>query len=281
LINCSRCNKPLDKAAQAGGFTTHPSCEQVFGDPVGQDPFSAALKQELTDIILWAENNSPRSLQMAVGPSELGDPCDRRLAYRIAGIQTFNNLMDPWPAIVGTAIHSWTEESVNRYMNTTGTRDWLTEVGLRPDPMVKGRSDLYKISTGTVVDLKTAGTDVFRKIKKIGPPEGYKVQVQIYGLGHVRAGRPVNNVALVFVPRAGWISDMYVWQEPYKEEVALAALARLYDLGGRLIEMDIENNGHRYQQIDPVPGDGCAYCPFFVRASEPDVGASQLGCPGR
>ena len=75
-----------------------------FGILGGSNPHATALKHELSQVILWNEHNAPRSLQRAIGPSELGDPCDRKLAYRIAGIEPVN-FGDPWPAIVGTSIH--------------------------------------------------------------------------------------------------------------------------------------------------------------------------------
>jgi hypothetical protein len=265
------------------GMVTHPSCDFMASERPATitDPVALALKAELTEIIQWAQRTSPRSLQLAVGPSELGNPCDRRLAYRVAGYPTVNTGMDPWPSIVGTSIHSWTENAVKRFMNETGVHDWLTEVRLEPDPMVPGSSDLYKISEAMVVDLKTAGTDVFRRVKKDGPSEGYKIQTHLYGLGHERAGRPVRKVALVIVPRAGWLKDMYVWCAPYERAVAENAIARVYQLGAQLIEKDILNNPHRFQDFEASPGDACVWCPFFLRHTEPDQGASGLGCPGR
>lgn len=242
---------------------------------------SLDLKKRLSDIIAWADANSPRSLQVAIGPSELGTPCDRQLAYRLAGWAEVNASMDPWPAIVGTAVHSWTEASVQKFMARSGSHDWLTEVELDPDPLVRGHSDLYQISTGTVVDLKTCGTNALRKIQKEGPSPEHEAQVQLYGLGHRRAGRPVTTVALVFVPRAGWLRDMYVWSAPYDESVAVAALDRMYALAYRLIEMDVQRYPSRFSDITATPGDACTFCPFYNPTSDPDTTANHLGCPGR
>ena len=247
----------------------------------GPDPLVLALKQELSDMIMWNERESPRSRQVAVGPSELGDACDRRLAYRIAGNPTVNSGSDPWPAIVGTAVHDWLERAINRFQRTSGDNGWLTEMRVYPDDLVKGRCDLYNYKTFSVVDWKTAGADVMRKVQKGQIPEGYKTQVQIYGLGHKRAGREVKDVALVFLPRSGWLSDMFVWRAPYDESVAKAALDRMYRIVGQLIELDIESNPHRFQLIDAVPGDSCVWCPFFVKEKDPDMAADQTGCPGR
>lgn len=244
-------------------------------------PRAAALKQELSNIILWNERSAPRSRQQSIGPSELGNECDRRLAYRIAGNPPVNLGTDPWPAIVGTSIHDWLEKAVNRYQNAVEDLGYLTELRVYPDPLVKGRSDLFNTRLAMVIDHKSTGTDVMRKVRKGQIPIGYRIQIQVYGLGHKRAGREVKDVALIFYPRSGWLDDAYVWVEPYDEQMALDALARMYAIADKLIELEIESNGHRYEFIDAIPGDSCVWCPFHVRDQDPDVGASEKGCPGR
>jgi hypothetical protein len=574
----------------------------------GPNPAAMALKQELSEIILWNEQNSPRSKQVAIGPSELGDACDRRLAYRIAGVPAVNIWADPWPAIVGTSIHAWLEKAINQYQERNGDRGWLTELRVRPDEMVQGSSDVFNARTGTVVDWKaqpvdervltpdgwrtmgdlkvgdqvigrdgravkvegvyplgrrqvykvwtsdheyteacaehlwevrcrdanrrrkimttadliaelaksrpqyqilpdlepvhfgpgpelpldpyalglllgdgglrgqmvkftnadglekflpfktnlnhsaercptfgvigavpvmrelglldhlsvdkfipeiylrasvddrlallqglmdtdgclqkghpafttssdrlatdftelvqslggkvfthkdrrlrkgatrlaylirlklpptlcpfradiarkklslrphvetherfiksiepsrvtevqcikvgsddglyvtrgyivthnTAGLDIMRKLHKGQPPKpGYVTQIQLYGLGHTRAGRKVNNVCLVYLPRSGWLDDAYVWVAPYDESVAVAALDRMYRVGGQCIELDVEANPHRFEQVEATPGDSCVWCPFFNKELHIEIAASDKGCPGR
>jgi hypothetical protein len=247
-----------------------------FQDVPGEDP----LKHELTDVFLWAERNSPRSKQMAPGPSELGDPCDRRLGMKLAGLATVNKRMDPWPAIVGTAIHSWSERAVLAYQEATGSRNWLTEQKLDVDPMISGHSDLYYIPRGAVVDLKSAGTDAMKKIMAQGPPEGYITQIHLYGLGYENAGIPVNEVALVFVPRNGWLGDMRAYAWPYDRSIAERALERMYRLAGRLMELDIVNNPQRWIEIEASPGRNCVWCPFFD-PRDPERGPGVDGCGGR
>jgi hypothetical protein len=255
---------------------------EEWGKLPGQpNPAAMALKHELSKIILWNEREAPRSRQVAVGPSELGTECDRRLAYRIAGAKPVNTETDPWPSIVGTSIHSWLDTAINRYQNVKGDLGYLTETRVYPDPLVKGRSDLFNTHTGMVIDHKSAGVDVMRKIKKGIIPNSYRVQIQVYGLGHKRAGREVNEVALVFYPRSGWLGDVEVWLEKYDEKVALDALARMYELADKLMDLDIENNPHRYGLIPATPGDACVWCPFHSREKDMDVAADDKGCPGR
>lgn len=252
-----------------------------FAKLAGPSPEAVALKHELSQIILWTERDAPRSRQISVGPSELGTECDRRLAYRIAGATPVNLGSDPWPAIVGTSIHDWLDKAINRYQSIVGDLGYLTETRVYPDPLVKGRSDLFNTKTSTVIDHKTTGTDGMRKVRKGIIPHPYRVQIQVYGLGHERAGRQVKHVALIFYPRSGWLDDAYVWVEPYDRKVAEAALARMYELADRLIDMDVVNNPHRYQLIDATPGDACVWCPFYNRDIDPDIAASEKGCPGR
>lgn len=252
-----------------------------FAKLPGPDPAAAALKQELSKIILWNEHNAPRSKQQAIGPSELGVECDRRLAYRIAGATPINTDMDPWPAIVGTSIHDWLERAVNRYQEKVKNLGYLTETRVYPDDLVKGKSDLYHGPSGTIIDHKSAGVDVMRKVRKGVIPVSYRTQINVYGLGHKRAGREVKNVCLVFYPRSGWLSDIEVIIEPYDEALALKALKRLYDLGDRLLDMKIWDNPQRYQLIEAVPGDGCVWCPFFSAEKNIEIAADEKGCPGR
>lgn len=252
-----------------------------FATLAGSNPLGMALKHELSQMILWNEQTAPRSLQQAIGPSELGDACDRKLAYRIADVPPVNTAADPWPAIVGTSIHDWLERAVNRYQSSVKDLGYLTEIRVFPDPMVRGRSDLYHAPSGTIIDHKTTGTDVMRKVRKGEIPESYRTQVQVYGLGHRRAGRDVKNVALVFYPRSGWLDDAYIWLEPYDEAVAKRAIDRLYRIAYELLDHDIENNPHRFQLIEATPGDSCVWCPFYLRESFVDTPASERGCPGR
>lgn len=266
----------MDPVLTHAGLELHPGCDKsAFNEPESDHP----IRQKLIDMILWADQNSPRSLQVAIGPSELGAACDRQVGYRMAGIAEVNNRTDPWPAIVGTAIHQWTERAVLDFQQHHGTGEWDTEVTVEPDVLVKGHSDYFYRPDNMVCDLKTSSKDVLRKIHKEGPPEGYKTQVQLYGLGYEKSGIEVKKVALVFVPRAGWLSDMYVWTDTYRRDVAEQALARMYSIGNQLIDLEIMTNPHRWQQIEATPGRDCAWCSYRV-AREPDLGADAMGCPG-
>ena len=269
---CYICSEALDPVHADTG--THPSCEPEPGTP---DRLALDNKQELSEIIYWADLNSPRSLQTAIGPSELGTPCDRRLAYRLAQATEVNSC-DPWPAIVGTGVHGWLEEAVDAWQTRNNVRfKYMTEAALDIEGVL-GHTDLYR--DGVVIDYKTKGTDGMRKVRKDGPAIGEKIQTQLYGYGHHLAGRPVSHVCLVYLPRAGWLRDMYVWTDEFRPDMAQRALARMRSISAGLLQVDIVNNPHVYDLI-PAVADGCGFCPYFRRNGVMDVsGANEKGCPG-
>jgi hypothetical protein len=280
-MKCIKCNTEM--LIYEDGQTTHPNCDTAaiqFADPAGHLTTEAInIKRELTNVILWADSNSERSQQLAIGPSELGDPCDRRLGYRIAGIPSVNEY-DPWPAIVGTSIHTWLERAVSQYGIYTKSDRYITELTVQPNDLVIGHSDLYDSQNHMIIDWKTVSSKNLVKFREEGPSESYITQVNLYGLGQQRAGREIKKVCLVALPRAGWLSDMYVWVDEYREEIAQAALTRMFRIGNKLIELDIINNPHRWVEITPEPSRLCGWCPFYRQGADDGQGANEHGCPG-
>ncbi len=278
-MKCQACGNVMDQALFPALF--HPTCSPFEDLEPGFDPFADLVKRSLIEVILWAEGQNPRGKQQAIGPSEIGDPCDRRLAYRLAEMETVNNTFDPWAAIVGTALHSWLEEAFQAWNKAHSASPWATETPVVLSEFVKGRSDLYNSEWACVIDHKGAGPDVMRKYRKDGPPVGYQVQVQCYGYGYEQLGLPVKKVALAFYPRAGWLRDMFVWSQDYDRSIAEEALARLSRIAQELIEKDILNKSHRWEQIPATPSNACGFCPWFVPDRDFERGADEHGCPGR
>jgi hypothetical protein len=127
----------------------------MFAEPGDEDSFTMLIKSTLTDIITEHDRRSPRSIQVKIGPSEMGDLCDRKVAYRLAGIAPCNE-PDNWPAIVGTACHTWLEGAVKE--SVIGG-EFITEQTLHIDQFVEGHSDLYWSTQQLVIDWKTMGPD--------------------------------------------------------------------------------------------------------------------------
>lgn len=266
------CGDRLDPSQHDPGV--HPACED---QQAHQNDLANGLRADLMQMIHWANDNSPRSLQATIGPSELGSPCDRKIAYQLAGVPEVNLRRDPWPAIVGTSVHHWLEDAVNQYQQHHGDAQYVTEQELAIDALVIGHTDLYR-RNGVVIDYKTCNPDLLKKFRLHGPPLGYRIQCQLYGKGHADAGRPVTDVALVFLPRTGWLSDMYVWTSKFMPEIAQQALDRMYAIGHGLIAADVASNPEVYDKI-PAAADHCGYCPWFLREKNLD-GATDKGCPG-
>ena len=276
-LRCVACGGDMDPVLAPA--VTHPACVPAFAELQDEDPFSQLLKTKLIEMILWADKQNPRSKQVKIGPSEIGDQCDRRIGYRIAQVPHCNTDFDPWPAIVGTAVHSWLDKAVQDWMVDQADPAWSTETTLSMSEFVEGHSDLYSHAFQAVIDWKGAGPDVMRRVRKDGPPIGYMIQTHIYGYGFEQKGWPVKKVALAFLPRAGWLKDMYVWSVDYDRSVAQAALTRLYGIARRLVSMDVLKQSHKWAEVEATPSNACGFCPWYDpgRNGEADV----TGCPGR
>lgn len=271
MTTCLGCGERLDPFWALVGL--HPTCEDVL---------AVQLKEELKAIIKWAADTSPRSLQATLGPSELGHPCDRKLAYKMAGSQTFNTHIDPLIAVVGTGLHSWMEEAIRRFNATFGDDTLSPETRVHMDPNLAGTSDLYHKQLRAVVDFKSASADVIKKVPEAGPGPGYRTQVHLYGLGYENAGLPVENVMIAFIPRSGLLKSIHVWREPYDRQVAMDALARRDRVGNQVAH---EQAGHgRVTTFNNFATDGvtskdCWFCPY--RGKDMLMGATaEYGCPG-
>lgn len=247
---------------------------ESFGPPTS--PEAIWLKEQITTVILKAESSSPRSQQTELGASDLSNPCDRYLAYKMMGVPGRNDA-DPWPAIVGTGIHWWLEDAIN----SEGPDGWMTEHVLPLGDGIISHGDLFLSEQGWVVDHKSAGKDRMNEVVKNGPPQRYINQVNIYGLGYELQGYSVNKVALVFYPRAGRLKDIWTWVGPYQPEVAFAALDRVPRIADQIRNLDLAANPHRWEQVDATPTHDCGYCPFYNVERTPEQGASYDGCPGR
>lgn len=280
---CVYCGTEMMAIVDGEWQSSHPDCGPRFEEPGDgtRDPFSVLLKSQLTEIIRWADRESPRSKQIQIGPSEIGDPCDRRIGYKLAEVPECNDQFDPWAAIVGTAIHAWLDKAVTEWMRSTGTADWGTETELSINDFVQGHSDLYSVPHQAVIDWKTAGPTVMKKVVKDGPSDGYIIQTHIYGYGFERAGTPVKKVSLVFLPRAGRLQDMYVWSADYDRDVAVQALRRLFEIARRVVDLETSIHPHRWEQLDSSPSNSCGFCPWYNSMKPKEEGANDRGCPGR
>lgn len=176
---------------------------------------------------------APRSQQKRLGPSQLGNGCDRCLVHMLAGTEEVRQGPPPWLPTVGTAVHAWAEQAMIDHLAASGSTRWLPEtkvtVGeLRGEP-VTGTADLFDRDLGVVIDLKVVGEYTRKKVRAdgSGTPTTYRNQIQMYGRGLARAGEEVNAVAIYFIARNGTsLAVDRVYAAPYDEQVAVAALDR-------------------------------------------------------
>lgn len=234
-----------------------------------------AIGDELSAVILAHIERHPRSLQVELGPSEIGTECARKLAYKVAGVAPVNDSGAPWFPTIGTAVHTWLEGALhadnvehrtNRYWTETTVR--VGEINGQP---VIGHADVYDRETGTVVDWKIIGTRQLAKYKADGPGRQYRSQAQLYGRGFVALGMPVNTVGIYFLPRADLFDRGFFWSERYDEQVALDALTRAEAIVKLVAACGVKAIG-----MVPTADDYCRFCPHWLPAST----ELEQACPG-
>ncbi|MFI6228908.1 hypothetical protein ACIBCR_16515 [Micromonospora echinospora] len=254
--------------------------------PAGPPPSTVA---EMRDVLGDLDGSRPRSRQTRLGPSELGTPCQRQIAMKLAGIvRQPEDKRPPWAPMQGTAMHGLMEEALRFHNAQLGRERWLIEEALTIHPgnpgvePITGHGDAYDQDHGMVVDWKYVGVTALREVKRKTVPNhelvkpDYRVQAHLYGLGHERAGRDVRYVRLVFLARSHDYADSAEWTEPYNPDIAYQAISRYYGTYDLLTALDVASNPTNWEFVPAAPGKACSWCPFR-RVGGP---ADATGCPG-
>ncbi|ALJ19564.1 hypothetical protein [Microbacterium sp. No. 7] len=208
-------------------------------------------------VIEHAITQQPRTLQRAIGPSELAMDCEHCLAAKLAGWEKMPEAA--WLPFLGTALHAALEEIFEPLDG------WLTEtrvsVGTVRGQEVLGTSDLFRVETGCVIDHKLVGATTLTSAKR-GPTAQYRGQAHLYGLGFFRAGYDVKKVAINYLPRnAVSLRAGVWWEEPFDPLAALAALDRVEELGRLLDDLAAVSIESRDSYIRGLPRSGkCFDC---------------------
>lgn len=275
-MTCLACKEPLDRAYVEGTKSQlHPTCE----------PNPDLVLTDIFGIISDALTNDPRSKQTRIGPSEMGNPCDRRIGYHLAGITKANKRGNQvaWKPAIGTAVHSmfadiFSRDELARFnADTNADPRWYVEdrlnVGSINDTDIDGSCDLFDAWTGGVIDWKFTTRNMIReKYRPHGPGDQYRTQAHLYGRGWQRRGFTPRWVAIVFMTRDGEFTDRHVWHENYDEQIALNALDRVASIGNALQALGPDF------VIPTLPATEahCNYCPWFASSSS-NLAKS---CPG-
>jgi len=245
-------------------------------------PWGERYGAELRSVVRRYASRAPRTLQRHLGPSELGEACDRQVIGKMAAQKKTNNVTDPWPSIMGTAGHAWMEDAFQWENSQEGVR-WLTEVRVTPDPGPDphpGTADLYDAYTQSLVDWKFLGEASLSKLKAKGPKRVYYVQTLLYALGYINMGLPVQRVVLVAWPRTkSSMDEMYVWEHvPTDEDWQLVQRVLAETRIRQLKANEIIAGRAKLMDFPATPDDdSCHFCPFYRPQSAHDGG---YGCPG-
>lgn len=250
--------------------------------PMGNTPWASAMAREVIGVVTRATERAPRSQQVHLGPSEIGVECDRQVVGKLLRMPKTNHVADPWPSFVGSAVHVALADAFDADNRATGVLRWLTETRVEPHPDHRGTADLYDEVEQAVLDHKNLGESSMAKVRAGKIPQKYERQLLLYGLGYLRAGKPVRRVGLIAYPRTGSSLDgVYVWERPFDGQ-ALELLAETFrDMERRkaLAALVADPNSRmRWDQVEMAPDDDeCYFCPFYRPQSARDGGP---GCPG-
>lgn len=260
---CPSCEQPILPVITRQGQAIHPSCP-----PVDRSPDLVA--SELFAIVADGITNTPRSQQTAIGPSEAGSPCHRRIGYKLAGTPAVNESGVAWKPAVGTAVHSMFADilagaEARRAGTDAYAQRWHVEERVDagqygPDGVtLDGNCDVFDAWCGISFDWKFTSRNMIRsKYRPHGPGDQYRIQAHLYGYGWARKGHPVAHVAVIFMTRDGEFTDRYVWSEPYDEQVAEAALMRLSETAHLLRDLGPEVT----LPMLPIAESFCGNCPW-------------------
>lgn len=166
---------------------------------------------------LLLSGKSARSKQRAIGPSELGG-CKRKTWHRLEGTRTTNPSTNSLAASLGTAIHTWIEDTLR------GNPRFLLETEVERDGIM-GHVDCFDLENLEVIDWKTTTKNSIPYF----PSESQRWQVQVYGW-LMSQTYDVKSVSLVAIPREGGDMDIVTHTEPYDESLADEAFAWLREV---------------------------------------------------
>lgn len=246
----------------------------------GNTPWAGRYAPVMREVVRKHAADAPRSLQRHLGPSEVGHPCHRQVVGKLANLEATNHVGDPWPSVVGTAVHTWLADAFAADNIRTGLMRWIPEHRVTPIDGHSGTADLYDATERAVVDFKIQGESTAAKVRSpSGPPRNYVVQLLLYARGYRRLGLPVDRVALVSFPRTGSSLDaLYVWERAYSpDDDHLIDDVVVPELEYRKRWAVAVATGRASINDVPAVPDSCQWCFLYRPQAARDGGA---GCPG-
>ncbi|SOE25686.1 hypothetical protein [Streptomyces sp. OK228] len=273
---------PFSQPAKLPAAVTDPIPMTVLGEQV------AARMKELFYSYDNRNTSDNRSAQTTLGPSEIGTPCDRRLAMSLLQIPPVNPGGDGWAAFVGTCIHAGLAEMFVWASGDTGRFAVEQRLQFPNQHVPGGTADLLDRTLCMVDDHKSQGRWSLDKLRTQGMTPTQRVQLHTYGYGMRLKGEAVDFVAIISWPReASSLADLYVVVEPYDPQIARDALERVDGIAAeikmhetvRATWAGLDINAHKLgiaKEFDIDP-ESCKFCPFFA----PGDADMTRGCNGR
>lgn len=242
-----------------GGYAEIPAPQAA--EPPELDPLTLVLGDAIRDSIWTASATASRSQQAAIGFSEIGAACSRKLAYRLRSTPAVSHA-DPLKSIVGTGGHLILAEYFRRLDAGTGRYLVEQDVSYRGIP---GTVDLYDRRRRVALDWKFKELAKVKRARREGPSTDYVIQVHGYGTALRAAGEDVSHVAIVYIPVNGVLADIYVWLRPLDSSIVDAAISALPTSRDPLA-------------TPASPSPLCGWCPFHnPNLAQPTA----LACPGK
>jgi hypothetical protein len=282
---------PSSEFAQPGlPFSQPAKLPAAVTSPIPMDALGEQVVARMKELFYSYDNRKTadnRSAQATLGPSEIGTPCDRRLAMSLLHVEPVNPGGDGWAAFVGTAVHSALADMFMWASGDTGRFAVETPLTFPNKHVPKGTSDLLDRMVFMVDDHKIMGRWSLDKLRTKGIPPGYRVQLHTYGYGQRLKGEKIEYVCLIAWPReASSLADMYAVVERYDPEVAREALARVDRIADEVKAYETERttwagldiNAQKMSIAKEFPvADDCRFCKWYA-PGDPDM---TRGCPGR
>lgn len=196
------------------------------------------------EVIREISRPTDRDEQKRVGPSEVGKACDKCLGRGLMNERPEQDFsLYPW---IGTAVHHYMESCTFQQFEHE-VRLYVGDIpGYGP---VKGTTDMVYVDDNgdiTVVDWKIVGNKNLKKYRTGGVSDQYRYQAMLYARGLELDGRPVKNVAIVFIPRDSMnVRDIWVHEEEYNSEMAEDAL----ELAGQIYAW-LQEEGNHWRDLE-------------------------------
>lgn len=192
---------------------------------------------------------SSRDRQRRVGPSDLGDACQRCLAEKMLGTYQDTREGTPLAPLIGTAFHHLVDALVQTHRPEGVLTESMVEVGeAGAYGVVKGTMDWFDTCRGHGIDWKVVSKKRVRGMARAFDRYGewwdarnatsnegatltkYLLQVSMYGFGMSNMGFEVRSLSLVLIPRDASVDVLpeaaTEIEVPFRPDVAQRVLDR-------------------------------------------------------